>query len=168
MNRWAARRCRHPLLALTILGVFTLISFVAVAAREEAVFQVSVKVPTSDFYVLPVNSGFLEREQVMNYNPVSETLAPLREHFDVKNVLGAVDAYLAYDPVLSNGADTIALKVIFNQQELGLSAQRVVEEGEARNGKRVLLEIAARTPEDGYLPGQYFGNVQIIFDALRP
>lgn len=168
MNRWAARRYRHPLLALTILGVFTLISFIAVAAREEAVFQVSVKVPTSDFYVLPVNSGFLEREQVMSYNPVSETLTPLREHFDVKNVLGAVDAYLAYEPVLFNGADNIALKVTFNQRLLGLAAQRVVEETEARQGKRVLLEIAAQRPDDGYPPGQYFGNVQIIFDALRP
>ncbi|WP_338572351.1 CS1 type fimbrial major subunit [Pseudomonas canadensis] len=167
MNRWAARRCRHPLLALTILGTFTLMSFIAVAAREEAVFRVWVMVPTSDFYVLPVNPGFLEREQVMHWNPVSETLAPLREHFDVKNVLSAVDAYLAYEPVLSNGADTIALKVIFNQQELGLIPQRVVEETEAKQGKRVLLEISAQRPDDGYSPGQYFGNVQIIFDALR-
>lgn len=75
---------------------------------------------------------------------------------------------LAYEPMLSNGANTIAMKVIFNQQALGLSPQRVVEEGEAKNGKRVLLEIAALKPDDGYVPGQYFGNVQIIFDALRP
>lgn len=159
-----SRLCRvcHPLLILS------LISFSALAAREEAVFQVSVKVPTSDFYVLPVNPGFLEREQVMSYNPVSETLTPLREHFDVKNVLGAVDAYLAYEPALFNGTDNIALKVTFNQQVLGLSAQRVVEDSEAKNGKRVLLEIAALKPDTGYPPGQYFGNVQIIFDALRP
>lgn len=166
MIRWC--RQRHPRLAQAVLGVLSLLSFSAVAVREEAVFQVSVKVPTSDFYVLPVNSGFLEREQVMNYNPVSETLTPLSEHFDVKNVLGAVDAYLAYEPVLFNGADNIALKVTFNQRLLGLAAQRVVEETEAKQGKRVLLEIAAQRPDGGYPPGQYFGNVQIIFDALRP
>lgn len=83
-------------------------------------------------------------------------------------MLGAVDAYLAYEPVLFNGRDNIALTVTFNQQVLGLDAMRVVPEAEARVGKRVLLEIAAQKPEDGYLPGQYFGNVQIIFDALRP
>lgn len=159
-----SRLCRP----LMLLGLLSLISFSALAAREEAMFHVSVKVPTSDFYVLPVNPGFLEREQVMHWNPVSETLTPLREHFDVKNLLGAVDAYLAYEPVLFNGTDNLALKVTFNQQVLGLSPQRVVEESEARNGKRVLLEIAALKPGGGYLPGQYFGNVQIIFDALRP
>ena len=156
MSRWA------------MLGLFSALSFSALAAREEAVFQVSVKVPTSDFYVLPLNPGFLEREQTMRWNPVTETLSALREPFDVKNVLGAVDAYLAYAPVLFNGRDNIALKVTFNQQELGLAAVRVVPEDEARVGKRVLLEIAAQKPDDGYLPGQYFGNVQIIFDALRP
>lgn len=158
------RRCH----SLWVLGTLALISFNALAAREEAVFQVSVKVPTSDFYVLPVNPGFLEREQIMSWNPVNETLSTLREHFDVKNVLGAVDAYLAYEPMLSNGGDTIALQVTFNQQVLGLSAQRVVEAPEAKPGKRVLLEIAALKPDAGYAPGQYFGNVQIIFDALRP
>ena len=56
---------------------------------------------------------------------------------------------------------------VVTAREQGLS-ERVVPEAEARVGKRVLLEIAAQKPEDGYLPGQYFGNVQIIFDALRP
>ncbi len=156
MSRWA------------VLELLSALSFSALAAREEAVFQVSVKVPTSDFYVLPLNPGFLEREQTLSWNPVTETLSALREPFDVKNVLGAVDAYLAYEPVLFNGRDNIALTVTFNQQVLGLDAMRVVPEAEARVGKRVLLEIAAQKPEDGYLPGQYFGNVQIIFDALRP
>jgi hypothetical protein len=162
MSHWPV--CR----VLTVLGLLSLLSFSALAAREEAVFQVSVKVPTSDFYVLPLNPGFLEREQTLNWNPVTETLTALREYFDVKNVLGAVDAYLAYEPVLFNGSDNIALKVTFNQQVLGLAALRVVPEDEARVGKRVLLEIAAQKPDDGYLSGQYFGNVQIIFDALRP
>jgi len=118
MSRWPV--CR----VLTVLGLLSLLSFSALAAREEAVFQVSVKVPTSDFYVLPLNPGFLEREQTLSWNPVTETLTALREYFDVKNVLGAVDAYLAYEPVLFNGSDNIALKVTFNQQVLGLDAVR--------------------------------------------
>ncbi|WP_268946205.1 hypothetical protein [Pseudomonas gessardii] len=39
---------------------------------------------------------------------------------------------------------------------------------EARAGKRVLLEIAAVEPPDGYVPGDYFGSVHLIFDALLP
>ena len=126
MSRWPV--CR----VLTVLGLLSLLSFSALAAREEAVFQVSVKVPTSDFYVLPLNPGFLEREQTLNWNPVTETLTALREYFDVKNVLGAVDAYLAYEPVLFNGSDNIALNVTFNQQVLGLAAVREIGRASCR------------------------------------
>ena len=64
--------------------------------------------------------------------------------------------------MLSNGASTIALKVIFNQQAQGLSPQRVVEEGEAKNGKRVLLEIAALKPDDGYVPGSILAMYRLF------
>ena len=154
--------------SLLVFCVLALISAEAFAAREEAVFYVSVTVPTSDFFVLPINPGFLEREQVMSYNPVTERLSPLREYFDVKNVLGGINARLGFEPVLSNGRDLIPLQVTFNGHELGLIETLVVPEGEAQAGRRVQLVIAATPPEDGYASGAYYGSVQVIFDALRP
>lgn len=166
MNR---ARSQSRLLAAALFCVLVLLSFSAIAAREEAVFHVSVKVPTSDFFVLPLNPGFLEREQVMDYNLVTGRLSPLREPFDVKNVLGGINARLGFAPVLSNGTDLIALEVTFNGHRLDLVDTLVVPEDEAKVGKRVPLVIAAELqPQNGYLPGQYFGSVQIIFDALRP
>lgn len=76
MSRWA------------VLALLSALSFSALAAREEAVFQVSVKVPTSDFYVLPLNPGFLEREQTLSWNPVTETLSALRERHRCEKRVG--------------------------------------------------------------------------------
>ncbi|WLH85920.1 CS1 type fimbrial major subunit [Pseudomonas sp. FP2338] len=163
MNQVALR-----LPALLLCGGLALLSFSAIAAREEAVFHVSVKVPTNDFYVLAVNPGFVEREQVMSYNTVTGQLSALREHFDVKNARGGIQARLSYVPVLSNGPNSIALNVTFNGHPLDLDATLVVPEDEARAGKRVPLVIAAVQPEDGFVPGDYFGSVQIMFDALSP
>jgi hypothetical protein len=145
-----------------------LLSFSALAVREETTFHVSINVPSSDFYVLPINPQFLEREQVMSYNVVTERLSPLRELFDVRNVLGGINARLGFEPVLFNGVDLISLIVTFNGQRLDLVDTLVVSEADAKVGKRVALEIAALAPVDGYRPGQYFGSVQIVFDALQP
>lgn len=140
----------------------------ALAVREEQTFHVSVTIPTSEFYVLPVNPGFLEREQVMAWNPVSAELSPLREHFDVKNASGSISARLVAEPFLFNGRERIDLAVRFNGQLLSLLETPVVDEQQARVGQRVRLEIAATTPPDGYAPGQYYGTVQLMFDAVNP
>lgn len=89
-HRHGHRPCRgcKVVLAALLLVVVTLLSTQAHAIREEQVFEVSVTIPTADFYVLPINPVFLEREQEMAWNLVTRTLKPLREHFDVKNSTG--------------------------------------------------------------------------------
>lgn len=164
MNRGLNRGRRA--VAWWVGGCWVLLCQSAFAARED--FEVSVNIPTADFYVLPLNSQFLEREQKMSWNPVTEALSPLQEHFDVKNVLGGITARLGYEPTLFNGFDSILLNVTFNGHRLDLSDSLVVPEEEAKVGKRVALTIAAQVPDAGYRAGQYFGSVQIIFDALRP
>ncbi|MCF4978884.1 adhesin [Pseudomonas gessardii] len=175
MNREKAHaaRYRSGKLSKFILGTLlllgaALLSAQALAIREEQVFDVSVTIPTADFYVVPINSQFLEREQEMAWNLVTRTLKPLREHFDVKNSAGGIVARLGQLPTLSNGRRQILLNVSFNGQWLELTDSLVVPADEARAGKRVLLEIAAVEPPDGYVPGDYFGSVHLIFDALLP
>jgi hypothetical protein len=148
--------------------VLLLTSSLALAIREEQTFHVSVTIPTSEFYVLPVNPGFLDREQVMAWNPVSAELSSLREHFDVKNASGSISARLAVEPFLFNGRERIDLAVRFNGQPLSLLDTPVVDAEQARIGQRVRLEIAALKPVEGYVPGQYYGTVQLMFDAVNP
>lgn len=153
---------------ITLCAALLLACNHALAIREEQTFHVSVTIPTSEFYVLPVNPGFLEREQVMTWNPVSAELSPLREHFDVKNASGSISARLAAEPYLFNGRERVDLAVRFNGQLLSLLDTPVVDEQQARVGQRVRLEIAALKPVEGYSPGQYYGTVQLMFDAVNP
>lgn len=166
-GRRSGRLYKIVVVALLLIAGVTL-SAHAWAIREVQVFDVSVTIPTSDFYVLPIKPGFLEREQEMAWNLVARTLSPLREHFDVKNSAGGIAARLGQEPSLSNGQRSIVLNVTFNGQVLSLDETLVVPATEARAGKRVLLEIAAAQPEGGYVAGDYFGSVQLMFDAVRP
>ncbi|WP_347901806.1 CS1 type fimbrial major subunit [Pseudomonas purpurea] len=161
-------RYREAGLRARVGGALLLVSSLAWGIREEQEFHVSVTLPTHEFYVLPVNSGFLEREQVMAWHPVTEELRPLREPFDVKNVNGSVSARLAVMPYLFNGRERIELNVRFNRELLSLLDTPVVNDEQARVGQRVQLEIEAVKPVDGYVPGSYFGTVHLMFEAVNP
>ncbi len=159
----------YKFMALVILVVLLGMSIADVeAAVERETFEVSVTIPTADFYVLPVDPQLVQREQVLAYNPVSSTLATLRAPFDVKNIGGAIGARLDQQPYLFNGTDRVDLRVSFNGVELGLAQSEVVSTADARPGKRVGLEIAAIKPDDDYRPGHYFGTVHMVFDAIAP
>lgn len=138
------------------------------AAVERETFEVYVTIPTADFYVLPVDPQLVQREQRLAYNPVSSQLATLRAPFDVKNIGGAIGARLDQEAYLSNGTDRVDLRVTFNSVELSLTQSEVVASADARPGKRVGLEIAAIKPVDDYRPGNYYGTVHMVFDAIAP
>ncbi|WP_348748995.1 CS1 type fimbrial major subunit [Pseudomonas rhodesiae] len=163
------KRGGPALLGIGLLTGGTLFSPAAQAVREVQVFDVSVTIPTQDFYVLPITPGFLEREQQMIWDLVPGRLRPLREHFDVKSSAGGINARLGALPTLFNGGRTyIDLSVTFNGQVLSLEDTLVVPQDEARQGKRVLLDISAVEPPDGFTPGDYYGSVELLFDAVRP
>ncbi|MFL1388149.1 CS1 type fimbrial major subunit [Pseudomonas tritici] len=155
------------LLALLIIILGVSVSRIEAAVERET-FDVFVTIPTADFYVLPVDPQLVQREQKLAYNPVTSQLATLRAPFDVKNIGGAIGARLHQEAYLSNGADRIDLRVTFNDVELGLTQTEVVSTAEARPGKRVGLEIAAVKPDDDYRPGNYYGTVHMVFDAIAP
>jgi hypothetical protein len=138
------------------------------AAIEQEVFEVHVTIPTAEFHVLPVDPLLVQVEQRLPFNPGSSQLGSLRAPFDVKNVNGAIGARLGEEAYLSNGRDRIDLQVKFNKVALTLDSAQVVSASEAVPGQRVQLEIAAMKPVGGYLPGDYFGTVHMVFDALAP
>lgn len=159
----------YKLMALVLLIVLLGVSITdAEAAVERETFEVSVTIPTADFFVLPVDPQLVQREQALAYNPVSSTLATLRASFDVKNIGGAIGARLDQEAYLFNGTDRVDLRVTFNDVELSLAQSEVVSIADARPGKRVGLEIAAIKPDDDYRPGNYYGTVHMVFDAIAP
>lgn len=159
----------YKLLALASLVVTLGVSVSQLeAAVERETFEVHVTIPTADFYVLPVDPQLVQREQRLAYNPVSSQLATLRAPFDVKNIGGAIGARLDQEAYLSNGTDRVDLRVTFNDVELGLTQTEVVSTAQALLGTRVGLEIAAIKPDDDYRPGNYYGTVHMVFDAIAP
>lgn len=144
----------------------------AFAAREAHTFDVFVTIPTPAFYVIPSDPGWIHREQRLPWNLAMSSLGSLRKYFDVKNEAGSIEARLEGRPYLSNGTDAhdIGLRVLFNGKVLSeLESSEVVSMNDAAPGKRVLLEIVPVPPADGvYKPGNYFGSVNMIFNAVLP
>lgn len=149
-----------------------LMSASAFAAREEHTFEVSVDIPTLGFYVIPAETDWIHREQILAWNINTSTLGGLRKNFDVKHDTSAIEARLESEPYLSNGRDdqNIYLRVSFNGQELSHDpkSREVVSAAQAMAGGRFPLEIQPKVPVGGYKPGTYYGSVQLIFNAAAP
>lgn len=158
--------------AVALTAMTVLMGSLTWAAREEYTFEVSVSIPSRSFYLIPAEPGWIHRPQRLNWNPSTSTLSTVRKHFDVRHDTSAIEARLEAAPYLSNGrsVDDITLRVSFNGVTLSpdLSPRLVVSAADAAAGKRVLLEIAPVMPSGGYRPGDYSGNVLLLFSARAP
>lgn len=156
--------------ALTAMTV--MMSSVTWAAREEHTFEVSLTIPNRSFYIVPTEPDWIHRPQRLNWDYPTSTLSSVRKNFDVRHDTSAIEARLDSLPYLSNGrpGEDIVLRVRFNGVELksDLLPQEVVTQAEAAAGKRVLLEIESVKPASGYRPGDYSGNVMLLFNAKAP
>jgi hypothetical protein len=138
------------------------------AAVERETFEVYVTIPSADFFVLPLDPQ-VQREQRLPFSTITGELSPLRAIYEVKNSNGSIDARLAEEAYLSNGRERIDLQVRFNNVPLTLDSTPVVSASEARPGRQVPLEIAAVRPAgENYVPGDYYGTVHMVFDAVAP
>lgn len=155
---------------IALCSVMALASAQAFAAREARTFEVSVDIPTLDFYVLPAEANWIHLQQTLPWNIHTSTLQGLRKNFDVKHSTSAIEARLDAEPYLFNGRDVIFLQVSFNGQPLSHdpTPREVVSAAQASKGGRFALEIQPKVPADGYKPGTYHGTVQLIFSATPP
>lgn len=162
---------RRKIALVTLTGLL-LACTCAHAAREVQEFEVSVSIPSSGFHVLPADPGWISREQRLPWSLLNSTLGGLRKDFDVKNESGTIEAQLDGVAYLSSGESRhdINLQVVFNGRVLKVGeAVEVVSSVDAKQGRRVLLEITPQVPDDGiYKPGNYFGNVNMMFNAVLP
>ncbi|MHC8368385.1 CS1 type fimbrial major subunit [Pseudomonas sp. ZT5P21] len=157
---------------VALMAITGLMSDVAWTAREEHTFDVSLTIPSRPFYIIPAEPGWIHQPQRLNWDYPSSTMGGLRKHFDVRHDTSAIEARLERAPYLSNGrpSEDIALQVSFNGVELSpdIPPRQVVSREEAAVGKRVLLEIQPVKPVGGYKPGDYAGNVMLLFNAKAP
>ncbi|WP_092456538.1 CS1 type fimbrial major subunit [Pseudomonas sp. NFACC45] len=156
------------LLHTLVFTALTLPGFAAWAAVERETFELVVSIPTTEFHVLPVDPQLVEREQPMLFSTLTSGLLPLRANYEVKNINGAIGARLGQEAYLSNGRERIDLQVKFNNVQLALDSAQVVSAAEARPGRRVGLEIIAIKTDEEYAPGDYYGTVHMVFDAIAP
>ena len=141
----------------------------------EVQVQLVASIPSTSFYVVPADTGWIGVAQRMEWTPNVATghgqLSPLRKAFDVRNSSGAIAAQLtdvggAY---LSSGSGMVPLDVLFNNKELSTgTSQEVISATEAAAGKRVDLVIAATDTGKEFVPGEYVGIVNMSFDAVAP
>ncbi|MHC8403963.1 CS1 type fimbrial major subunit [Pseudomonas sp. TMB3-21] len=159
--------------AIVAMMAITLLTGAMVwAAREEHTFEVSLTVPNRSFYLLPTEPGWIHQAQQLEWDYPTSTLGSLRKSFDVRHDTSAIEARMETSPYLSNGkpAGIIELWVRFNGVTLigGMPAREVVSAEDATVGKRVWLEITPLKPIHGYQPGDYSGNVLLVFNAKAP
>jgi hypothetical protein len=149
------------------LAVLALSSSVVFAAGE-AKHSISLvaHVPTNGFYVVAVDPDLINKDQDMSYSPSTGTMRQVNGFFDVRNNNGSVHASVEGTPKLIAGANTIDLKVEFNNKELNNTPQLVVGEAESDVNYRAPLRITAKGTT--FAPGDYTGAVTMMFDAVPP
>lgn len=146
------------------------IPFIAYAAEQQSYsIEVVASVPDDSFYVMPVDGGWINEPQAMDYDYGTQRLRSIEKDFQYKSTLGGIQAYLtntdsAGSSILSNGQDTIPLKVSFNGIALSSSTSEVVSESAAKNGGRTNLRIEQKDEKPLTVSGSFNGQVALMFE----
>lgn len=160
---------KNVLLALPLALVFAGPAM-AVDPIEKQV-TVTATVPTEKFFVDPVGGNWMSDPQDMAWNASQETLQPIRKQLRVKSTTGAISAYLLHPPAMTAGAGSIGLDVRVNGAALGTASAVVVPAPQAASESVVDFMIAAKeanTVDKKYLPGNYQGTVNMMFETVTP
>lgn len=152
-------------LSLSVLG-----STMAMAANQQSYnIDVFAHVPSDDFQIEPVESGWINQAQEIEYDIATSKLKAFEKQFQYKNASGGIQATLmntdsSGNAILSNGTDTIPLKVEFNGIALNDTAQTVVDDVAAKAGGRTTLRISQQDTQPLAVQGDFTGQVAMIFE----
>lgn len=151
-------------------ALFAVIAAASLQAMADPVTQtisLEATVPTTDYYVQPKESTWINQTQTLAYSVATGKLTGLTKAFDVKNTAGSITAKLLSTAVLTSGTSSIPLTVKFNNIALSTTDTSVVLKANAATASSVNLEvIPAAAPTGGYTPGKYSGTVQLSFDSI--
>lgn len=131
--------------------------------------QVTAQVPTDAFFVEPVGGNWMNEPQNMAWNALRESLEPIRKQLQVKSTTGAISARLLSPAVINSGANSIGLDVAVNGTGLTTTSVPVVPAAAAAAGTLVAFDVAAQSAgPSGYVPGNYQGIVNMLFETVSP
>ncbi|MBB1200876.1 adhesin [Enterobacteriaceae bacterium 89] len=157
--------------------LFAMMMGQAYAADVESYdIKLKASIPSDEFHVRPVETGWLDQVQDMEFDIATNRLKPIEKAFQYKNTAGAIQAHLDpssvgtdNSPILFNGSQNIPLNVSFNNTAISTTAKTVVSEADSKTGGRTNLKIAMKndTPLklDTYA-GEYTGTVSVIFEPV--
>lgn len=147
-------------------------SSAALAVPQTHDIQVIADVPSTDFYVQPVDHGTVTLPQRLVWNDTTSELEGISRDFKAKSAAvgasgnPAIKATLL-DPVgMTSGGETIDLQVRFNNIPLVKdTAVDVVSVDAAVDEIIAPMQITPVKPGTGYREGNYAGIVRVMFDA---
>ncbi|MFG3448014.1 MULTISPECIES: CS1 type fimbrial major subunit [unclassified Stenotrophomonas] len=146
----------------------------AMAATEQFPVQVTVEavVPSANGLQISPVGDWAGQTQNMRWNIATQRLDPIQQQIDMKSGLGAIQAYLTTDAVLTSAGNTIDLTVAVAGQDLQVGAANALEVAsptEAAASKRAAVAITAAAPAgESYVHGTYQGNVFMMFESGTP
>ncbi|CAH0139820.1 adhesin [Pseudomonas mediterranea] len=136
------------------------------ADDARSAIHISANIPTQQFHVQPRDPEF-GKDEYMYYDPIKNTLSTLRQTYDVKNTDGSIHAYLPEDqPDLSNGAQAIPLRVLFNNVRLSAVPVEVVDDASSTPGTQAEMVIRPDAMPTNLQGGLYTVGFTVIFDAV--
>ena len=158
-----------------VMSVAMIASTSAFAANQQSYsIDLQADIPSDDFHIVPVDSGWINQTQTMGYDISTAKLQAFEKQFQYKNTSGGIQATLTNtdangDAILSNGTDVIPLKVEFNGNQIGNTAATVVDAAEAKTGGRTTLRISQADNQALKVNGAFTGQVALIFEeAVNP
>jgi len=146
----------------------------AMAAVEQFPLQVTVEasVPSATGLQISPVGNWAGQTQNMRWNIATQRLDPIQQQVDMKSGPGAINAYLTTEALLTSAGNAIGLTVAVAGQDLQVGAANAVEVAtavEAAASKRAAVAITADAGgEDGYVHGNYQGNVFMMFESGTP
>lgn len=166
-NRMAKKCLKGGALTLALFS-----SSMSFAANQQSyAIDIKADIPSDAFHVVPVDSGWINQTQTMEYDLATAKLQAFEKQFQYKNTSGGIQATLTNtdangDSILSNGSDVIPLKVEFNGVTLGDTAAIVVDDQAAQVGGRTMLRISQADNQSLTVNGSFTGQVALIFEEV--
>lgn len=146
----------------------------AFAATEQYPLQVTVEatVPSATGLQISPVGDWAGQTQTMRWNIATQRLDPIQQQVDMKSGLGAIQAYLSTEAMLTSAGNAIDLTVNVAGKNLQVGPGNAVEVAtatEAAGSKRAAVAItAAAAGGGGYVHGSYQGNVFMMFESGTP
>lgn len=137
------------------------------AADFPVTISIEAVIPAAEGLQVATVGGWDAITQAMGWDLARQELKPINQEMDMKSN-AAIEGYLTSAASLTSGSNSLPLTVAVNGKVLqaGAAAKTtILTETEAQASRRVGVDIKATKPTDGYVEGNYAGQVYMMFES---